>query len=109
MEVHVDATWGEDALRPDETPDDGSVEEDAAVGAVELVGLVLGADILDGAAKGPLQDRHFHDAGPEGGDGLGHKHGTDGNLHVLAQLQILGEVEPLRHRDVAVGFEEHHR
>jgi len=39
---------------------------------------------------------------------LGHEHGPWWNLHVLAQFEILGEVETLSHRDVAVGFEQHH-
>lgn len=45
LEVGVDGTGREDALGADETPDDGGVEEDAAVGAVEFVYLVLGADV----------------------------------------------------------------
>lgn len=108
LEVGVDGARGEDALGPDEPPDDGGVEEDAAVGAVEFVGLVLGADVGDGAAEGPFQDGDLHDAGPEGGDGLGHEHGAPGDLHVLAQFEVLGEVEALGHGDVAVGLEEHH-
>ena len=108
MEVHVDGAGRKDALRADETPDDGSVEEDAAVRAVELVDLVLGADVHDGAAKSPLQNCDLDDTSPEGGDGLRHEHGAPWNLHVLAQLQVLGEVKALSHGDVAVRLEEHH-
>ena len=84
LQVRVDGAGGEDALGADETPDDGGVEEDAAVGAVELVGLVLGADVGDGATEGPFEDGDLHDAGPEGGDGLRHEHGAPRDLHVLA-------------------------
>ena len=56
LEVDVDGSGGEDALRTDETPDDGSVEKDATVGTVELVGLVLGTDICDGSTKSPFED-----------------------------------------------------
>ena len=45
LEIGVDAARGEDSLRADKTPDDGSVEEDAAVRAVEFVDLVFRADI----------------------------------------------------------------
>ena len=56
LEVGVDGSGGEDALWTDETPDDGSVEKDAAVGTVELVGLVLGTNICYGSTKSPLED-----------------------------------------------------
>lgn len=108
MEVGVDTAGGENALRSDETPDDGSVEEDAAIGAVELVDLVLGADVRDGAAKSPFEDCDLDDASPEGGDSLRPKHGPPWDLHILAQFQILYEIEALSHGDVAVGLEEHH-
>ena len=84
LEVGVDGSGGEDALRADETPDDGSVEKDTAVGAIELVGLVFGADVGNGAAESPFEHGDLDDAGPESGDGLGHEHGTPWNLHVLA-------------------------
>ena len=84
LEVGVDGSGGEDALRTDETPDDGGVEKDPAVRAIELVGLVFGADVGNGAAESPLEDGDLDDAGPDGGDSLGHEHGTPWNLHVLA-------------------------
>ena len=85
LEVLIEAADGEDALGADQAPDDGGVEEDAAVGAVELVGLVFRADVGDGA-EGPFEDADLDDGGPEGGDGLGHEHGARGDLHVLAYL-----------------------
>lgn len=45
LEVGVEGARGEDALGADEAPDDGGVEEDAAVGAVEFARLVFGADV----------------------------------------------------------------
>ncbi len=108
LEIGVDGARGEDALGADETPDDGGVEEDATVGAVELVGLVLGANVCDGTAKRPFEDGDLDDAGPKSGDGLRHEHGAPWDLHVLAQFEILGEVEALCHCNVAIGLEEHH-
>ena len=69
---------------------------------------MFGADVGNGAAESPLKDGDLDDAGPDSGDGLGHEHGPPWNLHVLAQFQILGEVETLGHCDVAVGLEKHH-
>ena len=108
LEVCVDGARAEDPLWAYQAPYDGSVEEDTAVGAIEFVGLVLGADVRDGAAEGPAEDGDLHDGGPEGGDGLSYEHGTPGNFHVHAEFEILGEVEALGHGDVAVGLEEHH-
>ena len=48
------------------------------------------------------------DAGPDGGDGLGQEHRAWRNFHVLAEFEILGEVEALSHGYVAVGLEKHH-
>ena len=48
-ETAVEVSGGEDALWADETPDDGGVEEDSAVGACVMVLLVFCADVLDGA------------------------------------------------------------
>lgn len=45
LEIGVYRAGREDALRTNETPDDGSVEEDTTVGAIEFVDLVLGANI----------------------------------------------------------------
>ena len=86
LEVDVDRSRRKDALRTDETPDDGGVEKDSTVGAVELVGLVLGANICNGAAKSPLEDCDLDDASPNCGDSLRHEHGTPWYLHVLAQF-----------------------
>ncbi len=64
LKIGVDRSRREDALRADETPDDRSVEEDAAVRAIEFVGLVLGANICDSAAKSPFEDCDLDDASP---------------------------------------------
>lgn len=69
---------------------------------------MFGADVRDRAAEGPFEDADLHDAGPDGGDGLRHEHGSPWDLHVLAEFEILGEVEALSHGDIAVGLEEHH-
>ncbi len=109
LQVRIQAASREDALWADQAPYDGCIEENATSGAVELVGLMSGADIGDGAPKSPFQDADLHDAGPQGGDCLSHEHGSWWDLHVLAQFEILGEVEALSQGDVAVGFEKHHR
>ena len=108
MEVCIEGAETEDSLWADQPPDDGRIEEDATVGAVEFVGLVFGTDVGDGATECPAEDGDLYDGGPEGGDGLGHEHGTPGNFHVHAELKILGEVEALGHGNVAIRLEEHH-
>ena len=45
LQVGVYASWREDALGTDQAPDDGGVEKDTPVGAVELVGLVFRTDV----------------------------------------------------------------
>ena len=61
---------GEDAAGTDEAPDDGGVEEDAAVGAGEVGRLFAGADVGDGA-EGPVHDGDLDEAGPDCCGGLG--------------------------------------
>ena len=51
VEIRVEGTRREDALGPDEAPDDGGVEENTAVGAGEAVGLVLGANVFNGVGE----------------------------------------------------------
>ena len=66
----VNLARGEDAAGADEAPDDGGVEEHAAIGAGEVGDLFRGADILDGA-EGPFHDGDLDEAGPGCCDGLG--------------------------------------
>ena len=108
MEVCIEGARAEDSLRADQPPDDGSIEEDPTVGAVEFVGLVFGTDVGNSAAESPAEDGDLHDGGPEGGDRLGHEHRAPGDLHVHAEFKILGEVETLGHGDVAIRLEQHH-
>ena len=56
LKVDVDATGRENALRANETPDDGGVEEDSSVRAGEAVLLVLGADAFDRSSEAPFKD-----------------------------------------------------
>lgn len=104
----VDLAGAEDALRADQTPDDGSVEEDATAGAGVVVDLLRVADVGDGA-KGPVQHGDLHDAGPHGGDDLAGEERPGRDLDVVTHLQVGGEGERLRHGDVAVRLEHHHR
>jgi len=108
LEVGVQASCRENTLRADHTPYNGGVEEHTTIGTIEFVGLVLGANICDSAAESPFKHCNLYDAGPKGGDCLCHEHGTRGDFHVLAQFEVLGEVETLCHGYVAVGLEEHH-
>lgn len=79
--VHL--TRGVDSLGADDAPDDGGVEEHASVGAHEVVGLMLGADVLDGA-EGPVHDANLDNGRPEAGDHLGHECDSGRDAHVVA-------------------------
>ena len=106
-EAGIDLTRAEDTAWPDESPDNAGVEEDAGLRAGEVTALVPGADVGD-CAKGPVHDADLHEAGPDGGDDLRHEHGSRGNFHVVAELEVLDERYSLAHGYVPVCFEEHH-
>ena len=106
-EVVVDLAGGEDAGGADETPDDGGGEEDAAVGALEVVDVFGRADVVD-VGEGPVEDADLDEAGPDGGDHLAGEEHAGRDFHVVAELEVGGEGEGLRHGDVAVRLEEHH-
>jgi len=72
LQVRVETFARENAVRPNDTPDDGCGEEHATVGAGETSRLVRLADTVD-IAKGPVQDRYLDDAAPERSNTLGKK------------------------------------
>lgn len=85
-EVHewaVELAGGEDAGGADRAPDYGGCEEDAAVGAGEVVWLVAGADGGDGG-EGPVHHGDLDDRGPEAGEHLGGEGDSRGDFHVVA-------------------------
>lgn len=97
----------EDAGRTDGSPDDRRREEDAPVGARVLVWLLGTAHVGD-VVDCPVQDADLHNGRPNRGDELRGEHDARGHLHVVAELEILSEIEGLRHGDVSVILEHHH-
>ena len=81
-EAGVDMARAEDASRTNEAPDDACVEENTGLGAGEMIGLLGGAYVLNGA-QGPVHDADLYNARPDGGNGLGHKHSTRRDFHVV--------------------------
>ncbi|KFX87945.1 hypothetical protein V490_07934, partial [Pseudogymnoascus sp. VKM F-3557] len=96
------------ATRADDAEDDRGVEGAAAGRADEAVSVPGLADAVNGP-EGPFHDGDVDNASPNGGDELGGQHGAGRDLHVMAELQVLGEEETLIHRGIAVGLEQHHR
>ena len=90
QEAAVQVARREDTLGPDETPDDGGVEEDTAVGAAVVIRLSPGADAAD-AAESPFEDGDLNEAGPDGRDDLAAEHDSRRDFHVVAEFEILNE------------------
>lgn len=105
--VGVHLTRGEDPLWSNDTPDDGGVEEDTAVGTAEVVDLGLTADIGNGT-EGPVHDTDLNNRGPQTSNHLGGKGDTGRNLHVVTKLHVLQKEQSLQHGNVTVCLEQHH-
>ena len=85
MEAAVEGAVGEDALGADEAEDDRGIEEDAAVGAGEVVCLAGLADVFY-VAEGSFHDCELHDPRPERGDYLSEEGYALGDLEVEAEF-----------------------
>ena len=107
QQVVVHLASGEDALRTDQTPNDGSVEEHAAVGAGEVRGVMLIAQVADGT-KGPVEHGDLDNAGPDRGGKLAGEEHAGRHLHVVTKLQVGGKCKTLGHGDVSIRLKQHH-
>lgn len=105
--VGIHLTRGEDTLRSNDTPDNGGVEKYTTVGAAEMVGLGLGADIGN-STEGPVHDSNLDDGAPQTRNHLSGKGDTRRNLHVVTKLHVLQEEQSLVHGNVTVCLEQHH-
>lgn len=94
QEARVDLSRGEDARRPDESPDDGGGEEDAAAWAGEALRLRGLADAVD-VGECEVEDGDLDEAGYGCGYDLRHEHGSGWDLHVVPELEIADEIERL--------------
>ncbi len=103
----VDLAGGELARGADDTPDDAGGAEHLGGGADEAVLLRGVAHVLD-VGEHPRLDAELRGAGDDGGDDLAPEHRLGRDLHVVAELEIGGEGERLRHGDVTPGLEQHH-
>lgn len=79
---------------------------DASDGACEAVDGLGGADSLN-VGKHPVEDADLGDGGDERGDDLDGEHDARRDLHVVAELEVGGELDALGGGDVAVGDEDH--
>ena len=94
-------------LGTDGTPDDTRVVERLDVGTGEETRGLCRAHVLN-STESPLNSRQLAQTRPDGGNELGGEHGALRNVHVVAELKILAEVQSLCHNDVAEGLEHHH-
>lgn len=104
----VEAFSAEEPCGADDAPEDAAVEVHAGDGAGEAVdggGRAYAADV----GEHPVEDADLGEAGGDGGGELDGEERARGDLGVVAQLQVRGELQCLRGGDVAVGDEEHVR
>lgn len=97
----VEGAGAEEALRADDAPEDAAVEVHAGEGADEAVDGFGGADVWD-VGEHPVQDADLNDARDEGRGDLDLEEELGGDLHVVAQFEVGGELDALRRGDVAV-------
>lgn len=100
-EGSVEGAGAEEALRADDAPEDAAVEVHAGDGAGEAVDGFGGADFGD-VGEHPVQDADLDDARDEGGGDLDLEEEFGGDLHVVAEFEVGGELDALRGGDVAV-------
>ena len=92
------------ALRTNDTPDDGRRAEDGRAGAGEAALGLARANALD-VREQPRLHAKLHSAGDDGRNDLAPEHRARGDLHVVAELEILRELQGLSHGDVAPGLD----
>ena len=90
----VDGIGAEELADADNAPEDGAVEVDAGDGAGETIDGLTGAEALD-VGEHPVEHADLGDGGDEGGDNLDGEHDPGRDLHVVAQLEIRGELDAL--------------
>ena len=123
----VDLTLRELPGWADDTPDDRCCTEDLGTGADEVILLGRGAHVFD-VGEHPRLDTKLDGSGNDGSEDLGEEQSSGTifkytgkineygcgsgrdvrNLHVVANLEIVGELQGLSHGDVTPGLEHHH-
>jgi len=102
----VGGRGAEELVRPDDAPEDGAVEVDARERAREAIQRVGRADTRH-VREHPVQHGDLRERREQR---RGHLHGEERarrDLHVVPELEVRGELDALRRRDVAVGHEDH--
>lgn len=102
----VDCAGAKELAGPDDAPEDGAVEVDAGDGAGEAVDGLGGADAPD-VGEHPVEDADLGDGGDERSGDLDGEHDARRDLHVVAELEVGGELDALGRGDVAIGDEDH--
>ena len=85
----------------------GASSEAAILTHDEAIWLIRGAHALN-VREHPCLNTELDSAGDDGGDDLRPEHGAWRNLHVMAELEVGGELQRLGHRDVPPCLEHHH-
>lgn len=107
LEAVVDGLSAKDAGGANGTPDNGGGKEDTTTGAGVIVLLLQVADVGN-VGEGPVHDDDLNNSRPDRGDELGGEHDARRHLHVVTKLQILSEIQGLRHANVAIVLKHHH-
>lgn len=107
LQVLVNRITRKQMLRSDGAPDDRGVVEGLDVVAGKEVGRFSRADALD-AAQRPLHGSQLAEARPHCCHKLSREHRSLRHVHVVAELEVLAEVQRLCHGDVSHRLEHHH-
>lgn len=97
----VDGTFSEHLCRTKGTPQDGSSEKGILAGTCELVDLPGITDIRDSGHL-EVQDANANESGEECRDDLSPERCSRRNVHVVSELQVLGESDRVSGRHVTV-------
>ena len=107
-ERSIERARTEEALGSHHAPENTTVEMDAGDGTVETVGRLWRAQ-AGYVEEHPVQDANLGYARRERGDHLHLEQQLGGNLHVVAEFQVGGELDALRRADVGICHKHHVR
>lgn len=102
----VHGARAEELVDADDAPEDGAVEVDAGDGAGEAVEGGGGAESLD-VDEHPVQDADLSNGGDQCRHDLDSEHDPGRDLHVVAELEVGGKLDPLGGGDVSVRDKYH--
>ena len=104
----VEPPFPKESLGTDDAPQNAAIEMYSRDRTGEAVDGLGSADALN-MGKHPVQDSDLRDTGDKCGRHLDFEEDFRRNLHVMAELEVGGELEPLGRADVAKGNKNHVR